>query len=49
MHNAKHNGANIKNKPKMAIRARKTINQEGSNTLSTPNLLEKNEKLLDYR
>ena len=30
----------------MTLRARKTINQEGSNTPSTPNLLENNEKLL---
>ena len=31
MHNATQNGANIKSTPKMAVRARKTINQEGNN------------------
>ena len=37
MRNTKQNRANIKNIPKMALRARKTINQEGNNTLSTSN------------
>ena len=45
MRNTKQNGANIKNTPKMALRARKTTNQEG-NTPSTPNLQENNEKSL---
>ena len=35
-----------KNTPKMALRARKTINQEGNNTTSTPDLQENNEKSL---
>ena len=39
------NGTNIKNTPKMALRARKTTNQEG-NTLSAPKLQENNEKSL---
>ena len=42
----KKNGANVKNTPKMALRARKTINQEGNNEPSKPNLQEKNEKSL---
>ena len=46
MRNTKQNGANIKNTPKMALRASKTINPEGNNTLSTANLLESNEKSL---
>ena len=29
---------NIKNTPKMALRAHKTINQEGNNTTSTSNI-----------
>ena len=37
MRNTKQNGANIKNAPKMALKAHKTINQEG-NTPTTPNL-----------
>ena len=45
MHNTKQNGANIKNTPKMVLRTRKTINQEG-NTPTTPNLQENNEKSL---
>ena len=45
MRNTKQNGANIKNTPKMALRARKTINQEG-NTPTTPNLQENNERSL---
>ena len=32
----------------MALRVRKTINQEGENTPSAPNLQESNEKLLIY-
>ena len=44
MHNTKENGANIKSAPKMALRARKAMNQEGNNTLSTSNLQENNEK-----
>ena len=44
------NGANVKNTPKMALRARKTINQEGNNTPSTTNLQENNEEsLIDIR
>ena len=35
LRNTKQNGAKIKRSPKMALRARKTINQEG-NTPSTP-------------
>ena len=46
MRNTKQNGANIKNTPKVALRVQKTINQEGDNTPSTPNLLENNEKHL---
>ena len=46
MRNTKQNRANVKNTPKMVLRARKTINQEGNNTSSTPNLLENNEKSL---
>ena len=42
MHNTKQNGANIKNTPKMVLRACYTTNQEG-NTPSTPNLQENNE------
>ena len=45
MRNTIQNGGKIKCTPKMALRARKTINKEG-NTLSTPNLQEKNEKSL---
>ena len=45
MHNSKQNGANIKNTPKMALWARKTINQKG-NTPATPNIQENNEKWL---
>ena len=41
----KKNGANVKNTPKMALRARKTTNQEG-NTPTTPNLQGNNEKSL---
>ena len=43
MRNTKQNRAKIKNTPKMVLRARKTINQEG-NTPTTPNLQENNEK-----
>ena len=43
MRNTKQNGANIKNKPMMAPRACKTINEEG-NTPSIPTLHENNEK-----
>ena len=46
MRNTKQTGANIKNTPKMALIARKTINQERNNTLSTPNLQENNEQSL---
>ena len=46
MRNTKQNGANIKNTPKMVLRARKKINQEGNNTPATPNLQENNEKSL---
>ena len=50
MSNTKQNGGNIKNTPKMALRARKTINQEGNNTPSTTNLQENNkESLIDIR
>ena len=35
-----------KNTPKMALRTRKTINQEWNNTTSTPDLQENNEKSL---
>ena len=50
MSNTKQNGGNIKNTPKMALRARKTINQEGNNTPSTTNLQENNEEsLIDIR
>ena len=45
MRNTKQNRANIKNTPKMVLRARKTINQEG-NTPTTPNLQENNENHL---
>ena len=45
MRNTKQNRANIKSTPKMVLRARKTINQEG-NTPITPNLQENNEKSL---
>ena len=31
MRNTTQNGANIKSTPKMAVRARKTINKEGNN------------------
>ena len=41
MRNTKQNGANIKNTPKMAPRACKTINEEG-NTPSIPTLRENN-------
>ena len=44
MCNTKQNGANIKNTPKMALSARKTINQEGNATPSTPNLQKNKEK-----
>ena len=37
MRNTKQNGQNVKNTPKMALRARKTTNQEG-NKPTTPNL-----------
>ena len=43
MRNSKQNGGNIKSTPKMALRARKTINQKG-NTATTTNIQEKNEK-----
>ena len=43
MRNTKQNRVSIKNTPKMVLRARKTINQEGINTPSTPNLQESNE------
>ena len=46
MRNTKQNGANIKNRPKMALRACKTINQKRNNTPSTPNLQENNERSL---
>ena len=46
MRNTKQNGANIKNTPKMVLRARKKINQEGNNTPATPNQQENNEKSL---
>ena len=46
MSNTKQNGGNIKNTLKMALRARKTINQEGNNTPSTTNLQENNEESL---
>ena len=46
MRNTKQNGANIKNTPKMALRACKTINQKRNNTPSTPNLQENNERSL---
>ena len=46
MRNTKQNGANIKNTPKMVLRACKKINQEGNNTPATPNLQENNEKSL---
>ena len=50
MSNTKQNGGNIKNTPKMALRARKTINQEGNNPASTTNLQENNEEsLIDIR
>ena len=42
MRNTKQNEANIKSTPKMALRARKAMNQEG-NTPTTPNLQENNE------
>ena len=45
MRNSKQNGGNIKSTPKMALRARKTINQKG-NTATTTNIQEKNEKWL---
>ena len=43
MRNTTQNRVNMKNTTKMALRACKTINQEG-NTPSTPNLHENNEK-----
>ena len=45
MCNTKQNGANIKSTAKMALRVRKTINQE-RNTPTIPKLYEKNEKSL---
>ena len=45
MCNTKQNGTNIKSTAKMALRVRKTINQE-RNTPTIPKLYEKNEKSL---